>query len=111
MTPDGVRGFNPTMFSRFFYLLAKAEGKDRRGRSSEYKLKLTTTGVVYDLGKGVGKVKVLGLADTGALGWAGGPAGVMPAHGELATGGVRWLARGGACVPALWLAGSWDGAR
>lgn len=66
MTPDGVRSMRPTLFSDFFYLLGRAEHKDRRRRTRRYTVKLTRTGVVYDLGKDVGSVKILGLADTGA---------------------------------------------
>ncbi|PRW51084.1 phospholipase carboxylesterase [Chlorella sorokiniana] len=66
MTPDGVRAMRPDFFSRFFYLVA--EGKDDTTYLRHHRtrmIKITQPGQIYRLGKGIGAVKVLGLADTG----------------------------------------------
>lgn len=56
-SPDGVSAIRPGDFSRFFQLQAV----DSEGRL----VTITRDGVAYDLGPGLGVVKVVGLADLG----------------------------------------------
>ncbi|MFV3075586.1 autotransporter outer membrane beta-barrel domain-containing protein [Niveispirillum fermenti] len=56
-SPDGVSAIRPGDFSRFFQLQAV----DSEGRL----VTITQDGVAYDLGPGLGIVKVVGLADLG----------------------------------------------
>ncbi|KAI7836444.1 hypothetical protein COHA_009661 [Chlorella ohadii] len=74
MTPDGVRAMRPDFFMRFFYLLAEGRHDDYLRHRSR-KIKITQPGLIYRLGKGIGAIKVLGLADTGKK--ADGGAGII----------------------------------
>lgn len=57
-SPDGVSGFLPTEFERFF----KLEATHANGST----VVITQDGVNYDLGAGVGTLRVVGIADLGA---------------------------------------------
>jgi len=57
-SPDGVTTINPTEFARFFRL----EARDSAGRT----VIIDRDGQTYDLGPGLGRVQVAGLAELGA---------------------------------------------